>query len=157
MTPGSDALPRPRALSVLGMVACLGTVFLGGWLSWCGVLQFAGIATEAEIISTRTEQRTRKGRKYADTYGVVRYADQTDQAHTDELQLYGETAVGRKIPVRYLPWRPGDCRHDDFWGIWGLAVMVSGTFALIVGLTWYVERKRGTARARRNPFDRTSP
>ena len=148
-----DGETYPARRRVLVAVTWLGVVFLGGWLAWCATLQFAGIPVEAEIISTRTEQhRSRRGRKYSETYGVVRYADQAGKAHTDELQLYGNAAVGRKIPVRYLPSRPDDCRRDDFWGIWGLAVMVSGVFALIVGLIWYVERKRRPIDPRRNPF-----
>lgn len=153
----TDAETYPAGRRVLLVVVWLGGLALAGWLAWCATLQFAGIATEAEIVSTRTEQRrTRKGRRHTDTYGIVRYADQTGQPHTAEMRIYGHAAVGRKIPVRYLPSRPDECRHDDFWGIWGLAVMVSGAFALMVGLTWYFERKRRPADPRLDPFDQTS-
>jgi hypothetical protein len=154
MRTGADTSPAGRR--VLLVVVWLGGLALAGWLAWCATFQFTGIATEAEIVSTRTEQhRTRKGRRHADTYGIVRYADQTGLPRSTELRLHGDATVGRKIPVRYLPARPEECRHDDFWGIWGLAVMVSGAFALIVGLTWYVERKNRPADPRHNPFAQT--
>ena len=152
----TDADTSPAGRRVLLVVVWLGGLALAGWLAWCATFQFTGIATEAEIVSTRTEQhRTRKGRRHADTYGIVRYADQTGLPRSTELRLHGDATVGRKIPVRYLPARPEECRHDDFWGIWGLAVMVSGAFALIVGLTWYVERKNRPADPRHNPFAQT--
>ena len=152
----TDADTSPAGRRVLLVVVWLGGLALAGWLAWCATFQFTGIATEAEIVSTRTEQhRTRKGRRHADTYGIVRYADQTGLPRSTELRLHGDATVGRKIPVRYLPARPEECRHDDFWGIWGLAVMVSGAFALIVGLTWYVERKNRPADTRHNPFAQT--
>ena len=154
----TDADTYPAGRRVLLVVVWLGGLALTGWLAWCATMQFAGIATEAEIVSTRTEQhRTRKGRRHTETYGIIRYADQFGQPHSKEMRLYGNATVGRKIPVRYLPSRPDDGRHDDFWGIWGLAVMVSGAFALIVGLTWFVERKNRPADPRRNPFDQTTP
>ena len=149
----------PRELSVLGMVACLGAIFLSGWLAWCAAFQFASIPTEAEIISIRTVHHARwKNREaYDSAYGVVRSADEHGKAHEDEVQLYGGESVGQKIPVRYQSSRPDDCYRDDFWGIWGLLVMVSGVFALIVGLMWYVERKRLQKNPRVNPFDQTTP
>lgn len=153
MKPTAENPARPRELSVLGMVACIGAVFFGSWLIWCGAFQFAGAATEAEIVRTRTVQRSRKGRRYVETYGVVRYADQAGQVHTDEVQLYGETSVGRKIAVRYLPHRPDDIRRDEFWDIWGLAVLSTGVFAALIGLTWFVERRRLIAASRPDPFD----
>ena len=143
----------PRELSVLGMIACLGTIFLGGWLAWCAAFQFGGVATEAEIISTE-EQRSRRS---STTYAVVRYADQVGKPHTDKVLLYVSEAVGSTIAIRYLPSRPDDCCRDDFWGIWGLAGMVSGVFALMVGLMWYVERKRRQKNQRQNPFDQATP
>jgi len=152
----TDADTYPTGRRVLLVVVWLGGLALAGWLAWCATFQFTGIATEAEIVSTRTEQhRSRKGRRRTDTYGIVRYTDQTGLPRSMELRLYGNATVGRKIPVRYLPSRPEECRHDDFWGIWGLAVMVSGAFALIVGLTWYVERKKRPADLRHNPFAQT--
>jgi hypothetical protein len=144
----------PRELSVLGMAACLGTIFLGGWLAWCAVFQFGGVVTEAEIIRTQVEHRSRGG---STTYAVVRYADQAGKPHADRVLLYASEAVGSKIAIRYHPSRPDGCYRDDFWGIWGLLVMVSGVFALIVGLMWYVERKRLQKNPRVNPFDQTTP
>ena len=152
----TDAHTYPAGRRVLLVVVWLGGLALAGWLAWCATFQFTGIATEAEIVSTRTEQhRSRKGRRRTDTYGIVRYTDQTGLPRSMELRLYGNATVGRKIPVRYLPSRPEECRHDDFWGIWGLAVMVSGSFALIVVLTWYVERKNRPADLPHNPFAQT--
>ncbi|MSS98888.1 MAG: DUF3592 domain-containing protein [Opitutales bacterium] len=144
----------PRELSVLGMVAGLGAIFLGGWLAWCAAFQFGGVVTEAEIISTQVERRSRRS---STTYAVVRYADQAGKPHADKVLLYVSEAVGSKIAIRYLPSRPDDCYRDDFWGIWGLAVMVSGVFALFVGLMWYVERKRLQNAPRPNPFDQATP
>ena len=143
----------PRELSVLGMVACLGVIFLGGWLAWCATFQFGGVVTEAEIISTEEYP----SRRSSTTYAVVRYADQAGKPHTDKILLYVSEAVGSKIAIRYLPSRPDDCCRDDFWGIWGLAVMVSGVFALMVGLMWYVEWKRRQKNPRPNPFEQTTP
>ena len=155
---GTATQTSPTGRRILAVVAWLGAILLGGWLAGCALFQFAGIATEAEIISTRTEQhRTRRGHPYSNTYGVVRYADQTGRTHTDEVQLYGNANVGRKIAVRYLPARPDVCLRDNYWGIWGFAVMASGIFALAVGLTWYVERKRRPVAPPRNPFDQTTP
>lgn len=152
----TDAHTYPAGRRVLLVVVWLGGLALAGWLAWCATFQFTGIATEAEIVSTRTEQhRSRKGRRRTDTYGIVRYTDQTGLPRSMELRLYGNATVGRKIPVRYLPSRPEECRHNDFWGIWGLAVMVSGAFALIVVLTWYVERKNRPADLPHNPFAQT--
>lgn len=151
--------PCAAGRPILALVAWPGAILLGGWLAWCALFQFAGITAEAEIISTRTEQhRTRRGRiKYTDTYGIVRYADQTGRTHADEVQLYGNATVGRKIAVRYLAARPDDCRRDNFWGIWGFAVMTSGVFTLVIALIWYVERKRRGGALRHNPFEQTTP
>ena len=156
MRTDADIYPAGRRVLLVGV--WLGGLFLAGWLAWCAKMQFAGIATEAEIVSTRTEQhRTRKGRRHTATYGIIRYADQIGQPHSTEMRLYGKATVGRKIPVRYLPSRPDDCRHDDFWSIWGLAVMLSGVFALIVRVTWYVERKNRPVDPQHNPFAQTPP
>ncbi|MEN9536514.1 MAG: hypothetical protein RLZZ178_511 [Verrucomicrobiota bacterium] len=141
---------RPQ---VLGAVTWLGVIFLSGWLAWCAAFQFAGVTSEAEVISTHEERRRRKrGRDYYETYGVVRYADQKRQPHTDKYRLYAGEAVGSKIRVRYLPSRPDDGRRDDFWGIWGLSVMVSGVFALIIGLIWLDVLRRRRKASPGNPF-----
>jgi hypothetical protein len=149
----------PRELSLLGMVACLGTIFLGGWLAWCAAFQFASIPTEAELIRTRAVHyaRSKERKAYDSTYGIVRYTDAQGKTHEDEVGLYGGEIIGHKISVRYHPSRPDDCYRDGFWGIWGLVVMVSGVFALIVGLTWYFERKRLPKNPHFNPFDQTTP
>lgn len=142
----------------LGIITWLGVFFFGGWLVWCAFFQFGSVATDAEIIETRTEhRRTKRGRKTSEVHGVVRYADQAGIPHTDEVQLYGLTDKGRKIAVRYLPSRPDDCRRDDFWDIWGLSVMASGVFTLTVGLMWIAERRLNPRRPAENPFRQTDP
>ena len=141
---------RPQ---LLGVVTWLGVVFLGGWLAWCAAFQFAGVSTEAEVISTHVEwQRRKQGRSYPETYGEVRYADQEGRLHTDKVQLFGGEAVASKFGIRYLPSRPDDCRRDDFPGIWGLSVMASGVFTLIIGLIWLDVLRRKRKTAPRNPF-----
>ena len=145
-----DTWSRP---GLLAAITWLGAIFLGGWLVWCAMFQFTGIPTEAEILETHEERRTgRRGRKHTETYGMVRYLDQAGRPHTDKLQLYAGAAPGRKIAVRYLPSQPERCRQDDFWGIWGLAVMFSGFFALTIGLIWLGERMRRERIRQRNAF-----
>ncbi|NBV53932.1 MAG: DUF3592 domain-containing protein [Verrucomicrobia bacterium] len=142
------AWSRPGPLAA---VTWLGAIFLGGWLFWCAVFQLTGVPTEAEILETHEERRSgRRGRKHTETYGVVRYVDQEGQVRKDKLRLYAGAAPGRKIAVRYLPSQPDTCRQDDFWGIWGLAVMFSGFFALTIGLIRIGERMRSANVRQRN-------
>jgi len=132
--------------------AAVGMCFFGGWLGWCATIQFAGVQAQAEIVETYEKRHRRKrGRSYAETYGVVRCIDQEGRAHTDEVRLNGGEVRGHKIPVRYLPSRPEDIRRDEFWDIWGLAVLSGGVFALIVFLIWLAEgfRRQG---APNDPF-----
>lgn len=141
---------------VLTAITWLGVILFGGWLIWCAVYRFAGIPVEAEIVRTYEEHRRgRHGQKYTNTYGVVRYFDQNGRAQTDKLLVPAGTAPGRKIGVRYLPSQPDQCRRDSFWGIWGLASLSSGFFALFIGLAWFEQRtlRRRLRRLRqRNAF-----
>ena len=149
----TDSATPSGESNVFAVIAWLAATFLGGWLAWCAYFQLAGVPVDAEITSLRVEQhRSRRGRKTTHTYGIVRYADQTGKMHTDEVELYGHPVVGRKTPVRYLPSRPDDCRRDDFWEIWGLAVMISGFFALFLGLIWIGKWARRNRDEPRNPF-----
>ena len=139
MNTGGAKLRRVRAGTLIAF-ACVGVLFFGGWLAWCATIQFAGVQAQAEIVETYEKRHRRKrGRSYTETYGIVRCIDQEGRPHTDEVRLNGGEARGHEIPVRYLPSRPDDIRRDEFWDIWGLAVLSGGVFALIIFLIWLAE------------------
>lgn len=126
---------------VLPVITWLGVILFGGWLGWCAVFQFTSIPVEAEIVRTYEEKhRGRRGRTYTNTVGVVRYVDRDGRAQTDKLTMPAGAAAGGKIAVRYLPSQPDQCRQDSFWGIWGLAVLFGGIFALMIILVWFGQR-----------------
>ena len=142
----------------MGIVNLVGAIVLGLWLAWCATFQFLSVSTEAEIVGTSQEQRTgRWGRKFTLTYGEVRYFDQEGKAHTDKVQLFGRPEDGRRIPVRYLPSSPDDCRSDTFWGIWGLSVFMTGFFVVTANLPSLRKRWRVRRATRRKPPAQSAP